>query len=106
MTVLLAVAMVGAGSVVFRLAPLLGAGLIPHRLTVLAGWAGLSVLVAMTVRAVLRYQDPAVPAASLVAAASVGLGLVLAFRGRSVLLAVALGALAYLLLSAAVVAVS
>jgi branched-subunit amino acid transport protein AzlD len=106
MTVLLAVAVVGAGSMVFRLAPLLGAEWIPHRLTVLAGWAGLSVLVAMTVRTVLRHHDPAVPAAPLVAAASVGLGLLLAFRGRSVLLAVAIGGSAYVVLSAAVVALS
>lgn len=43
---------------------------------------------------------------ALVAAASVGLGLLLAFRGRSVLLAVAIGGSAYVVLSAAVVALS
>ena len=64
MSVLIAVAIVGAGSLVFRLAPLLGARRIPDRLTVLAGWAALSVLVAMTVRSVLDHQDPTVPGAA------------------------------------------
>ena len=106
MSVLIAVALVGAGSLVFRLAPLLGARRIPDRLTVLAGWAALSVLVAMTVRGVLDHQDPTVPGAALVAAVSVGLGLVLAFQGRSALLAVVAGGSTYVVLSAAAVAVA
>ncbi len=100
MTVLLAVLVVGAGSLAFRLFPLLGAHRIPERFSVLAGWAGLSVITAMTVRTVLHHQDQAVPAATLVAAVSVGLGLLLAFRGRPVLLSVAVGGSAYLVLSA------
>jgi hypothetical protein len=106
MTVLVAVALVGAGSLVFRLAPLLGAGRIPDRVTVVAGWAALSVLVAMTVRGVLDHQDPTVPGAVLVAAAAVGLGLLLAFQGRSALVAVAAGGATYVVLSAAVGAVA
>ena len=106
MSVLIAVALVGAGSLVFRLVPLLGAHRIPDRLTVLAGWAALSVLVAMTVRSVLDHRDPTVPGAAFVAAASVGLGLLLALHGRSVLLAVAAGGSTYVVLSAAVVAVA
>jgi branched-subunit amino acid transport protein AzlD len=106
MSVLIAVALVGAGSLVFRLAPLLGARRIPDRLTVLAGWAALSVLVAMIVRGVLDHQDPTVPGAGWVAAVSVGLGLVLAFRGRSALLAVVAGGSTYVVLSAAAVAVA
>jgi branched-subunit amino acid transport protein AzlD len=106
MSVLIAVAVVGAGSLVFRLAPLLGARRVPDRPTVLAGWAGLSVLVAMTVRSVLDHRDPTVPGAALVAAVSVGLGLLLAFRGRSALLAVVAGGATYVVLSAAIVTVT
>jgi branched-subunit amino acid transport protein AzlD len=106
MSVLIAVALVGAGSLVFRLAPLVCARRLPDRLTVVAGWAAQSVLVAMTVRSVLDHQDPTVPGAVLVAALSVGLGLLLAFRGRSALLAVAAGGAMYVVLSAAVVAVA
>ena len=106
MNVLIAVLLVGAGSLVFRLAPLLGARRIPDRLTVVAGWAALSVMVAMTVRGVLDHRDPTVPGAGLVAAVSMGLGLLLAFHGRSALLAVAAGGSTYVVLSAAVVAVA
>ena len=106
MSVLIAVALVGAGSLVFRLAPLLGARRIPDRLTVLAGWAAQSVLVAMTVRGVLEHRDAGVPGAVLVAAVSVGLGLLLALRGRSVLLSVAAGGSTYVVLSAAIVTVT
>ena len=106
MSVLVAVAIVGVGSLLFRLGPLLGAHRIPDRLTVLAGWAALSVLVAMAVRSVLDHRDPTVPGAVLVAAVSVGLGFLLAFHGRSPLLAVVAGGSTYVVLSAAVVAVA
>jgi branched-subunit amino acid transport protein len=100
MNVLLAVLAVGGGSLIFRLAPLLGARRLPDGLTRVAAWAGLSVLTAITVRAIAAYRDPAVPAAPLVAALCVGVGLYLAFRGRSLLLAAAAGAGCYLALSA------
>jgi branched-subunit amino acid transport protein len=106
MNVLLAVLAVGGGSLLFRLTPLLGAHRLPDRLSRVAGWAGLSVLTAITVRAVAGHQDPAVPAAPLLAAVSVGAGLYLAFRGRSLLLAAAAGASCYIVLAAAVTAVS
>ena len=106
MTVLIAVLLVGGGSLLLRVVPLLAARSIPDRLTSLAGWAGLSVLAAMTVRAVLHYHDPSVPAARTVAAVSVGLGLLLAFRGRSVLVAVGAGGATYLVLAAILITVS
>ncbi len=106
MTVLLAVLAVGAGSVAFRLLPLLGAHLIPPTATRLAGRAGLSVLAAMTLRAVLLHHDPSAPGAPVLAALSLGAGLFLAYRGRSVLLSVAVGVTSYLLLSAATAALS
>ena len=105
MTVLLAVLAVGAGSLVFRLLPLLGAHRLPDRLARIAGWAGLAVLSAITVRAVALHRDSAVPGAPLLAALSVGAGLALAYRGRSVLVSVASGAATYLVLAAAVAAV-
>ena len=106
MNVLLAVLAVGGGSLLFRLAPLLGARRLPDRLTRVAAWAGLSVLTAITVRAVAAHRDPAVPAAPLLAAVCVGVGLYLAFRGRSLLLAAAAGAGCYVVLAAAVSAAS
>lgn len=102
MSVLLAVLVVGLGSLLFRLAPLLGAERLPDRITRAAAWAGLSVLAAITARSVATHQDASVAQlvpAPLVAAAAVGLGLFLAHRGRSVLVAVATGAAAYLVLS-------
>ena len=104
MTVLLAVLAVGAGSLIFRLAPLLGAERLPDRVTHVAGRAGLAVLAAITVRTVVQHHDPSVPAAPLVAALAVGLGLFLAFRGRSLPLSVATGVASYLVLSAALTA--
>ncbi len=101
MTVLLAVLVVGIGSFALRAAPLLGARHLPDRLTEAAGWAGLAVIAAITVRAVLRHHDTATPGAPLVAAVAVAAGLWLAFRGRSVLLAVAVGCAAYVALATA-----
>ena len=106
MSVVVAVLAVGAGSLLFRLLPLLGANRLPDQVTRVAGWAGLSVLAAITVRAVVTFDDPAVSGAPLVAALAVGAGLYLAFRGRSPLLAVAAGAGCYLVLATALSAVS
>jgi branched-subunit amino acid transport protein len=100
MTVLLAVLAVGAGSLLFRVGPLLGANRLPDRLPVVAGWAGLSVLAAITVRSVLHHEDAGVPAAPLLAALAVGSCLVLAFRGRSLLVATGVGGAAYVALAA------
>jgi len=104
MTVLVAVLVVGAGSLVFRLLPLLGAQRLPERVTTVAGWTGLCLLAALTVRTVVSHHDtslPAVPALPpVLAAVSVGAGLLLAFRGRSTLVAVAAGGATYVLLSA------
>jgi branched-subunit amino acid transport protein AzlD len=104
MTVPLAVLVVGVGSLVFRLLPLLGARRLPERLTTVAGWTGLCLLAALTVRTVVQHQDPSLPdvpgVAPLLAAVSVGAGLLLAFRGRSTLLAVSAGGTTYVLLAA------
>ena len=62
MSVALAVAIVGAGSLMLRLLPLVGATLIPDRLSVHAARAAMAVLAAMTVRTVLRHRDDALPA--------------------------------------------
>jgi branched-subunit amino acid transport protein AzlD len=104
MSVLLTVVVVGMGSLLFRLVPLLGARRLPERLTTVAGWTGLCLLAALTVRTVVQHQDPSLPGApglpAVVAAVSVGAGLVLAFRGRSALLAVTAGGATYVVLSA------
>lgn len=101
MTVLLAVTVVGAGSLLLRLVPLLGSRRMPERLAEVAGWAGLAVIATMSVRAVLAIEDPAVPGAPLVAAMATTVGLLLALRGRSVLVAVAVGLSTYVVTGAA-----
>lgn len=106
MSVVLAVTFVGAGSLLFRLLPLLGARRIPAGLTSAAPWAGLAVLAAMTVRSVLGHQDSTVPAPQAVAALAVSVGLLIALRGRSLLSAVGGGALTYLAIAAALAALS
>lgn len=99
MTTVLALVAVGAGSLLFRTMPLLGAARIPDAAARVAGWAGMSVLAAIVVRAVLHHQDAGVPLAVPVAVVSVGLGLVLAARGRHVSVVLGAGAGCYLLLS-------
>lgn len=96
MNVGIAVLVVGLGSLAFRLVPLVAARRVPARLSTVAGWAGVAVLAAYTVRAVLQHHDPAVPAASLVAAFAVGAGLLVAVRRGSVLLAIGACAAVYL----------
>lgn len=100
MSVLVAVLVVGLGSLLFRMVPLVGAHRLPDRVAEAAGFAGVAVIAAITVRTVLHHQDSSVPAAPLVAALAVGVGLLLAFRGRPVPIAVAAGLASYLLLSA------
>jgi branched-subunit amino acid transport protein len=98
--VLLAVLAVGAGSVAFRLVPLLTGRQIPPALARGASWAGLSVIAGITVRSTLLLEDPGVPLAPVAAVLSVGAGLVLALRGRSVLVAVGAGCASYVVLAA------
>lgn len=105
MTVVIAVTAVGLGSLVLRLMPLLGAHRLPDKLARVAGWAGLSVLAAITVRAVALHRNSEVSGAPLVAAISVVAGLALAHRGRSVLVSVASGAATYLFLAAVLAAI-
>jgi branched-subunit amino acid transport protein len=101
MSVLIAVVVVGFGSLLFRAVPLVGAHRLPVRLAEAAGFAGLAVIAAITVRAVLLHEDGSIPAAPLVAALAVGLGLLLASRGHGVPVAVGAGLASYLLLAAA-----
>jgi branched-subunit amino acid transport protein len=106
MTMLWAVVGVGIGSLVFRVVPLASAGQLPERLSRVAGWTGLAVISALSVRAVLQVEDPSIPGASLVAAVSVATGLLLAHRGSSVLVAVGVGGSTYLIIAAAVAALT
>jgi len=102
MNVLLAVGVVGLGSLVLRLAPILGSERLPERVARASGRAGLAVLAALVVRSVVTHQDASLSGptlAPLVAVVAVGLGLFLAYRGRSVLTTVAAGAATYALLS-------
>jgi branched-subunit amino acid transport protein len=99
MTVLLAVLVVGAGSLAFRLGPLLGADRIPDAVTRVAGWAGLSMLAAVVVRTVVRHDDPVTSVAPLLGAAAVAVCLLLTASGRSLLLAVGAGGTTYLALT-------
>lgn len=102
MTTVIALVLVGAGSLAFRLLPLLGAARVPEAVSRAATWAGLSVLVAVTVRGVLHHQDGSIPWPVAVALVSVGLGLAVAARGRSTLVVLGVGAGTYLVLSTAV----
>ena len=101
MSVVIAILVVGLGSLLFRAVPLVGAHRLPVRLAEAAGFAGLAVIAAVTVRSVLHHQDGSIAAAPLVGALAVGVGLLLAFRGRSVPVAVGVGLASYLLVVAA-----
>ncbi len=98
MNVLLAVLVVGAGSIAFRVVPLVTGQQISPTLAQGAGWAGLSVIAGITVRSVLLLHDDATYLAPLAAVVAVAAGLALAFRGRSILLAVAVGCASYVVL--------
>jgi len=104
MSVAIAVAVVGVGSLMLRLLPLVGATLIPDRLSVHAARAAMAVLAATTVRTVLRHGDDdlagSLVTAPVLAALAVGLGLWLAYRGRSVLVASGVGLASYVVLAA------
>lgn len=100
MTTVLALLAVGLGSLGYRLLPLLGAAHVPDQVSRVAGWAGLSVLVAVTVRGVLHHRDDATPGAVAVAVLAVALGLVLAARRLPMPVVLAVGAGCYLLVAA------
>ncbi len=100
MTVLFAILAVALGSLLFRVVPLLSAGRLPEQVTQAAAWAGLAVVAGISVRSILLFEDGSVPAAPVAAAVSVAAGLALAFRGRSVLVAVGVGTSTYLVISA------
>ena len=106
MRTVIALVIVGAGSLAYRLLPLLGAARVPEPVSRAAGWAGLSVLAAVTVRGVLHHEDGSIPWAVPVALVSVTLALVVAARGRHLLVVLAVGAGGYLALSALVAAVA
>jgi branched-subunit amino acid transport protein len=96
MSVLLAVLVVGFGSLVFRVVPLLSPRHLPQWLTQGTAWAGMAVIAGISVRSVLLHEDTSIRFAPALAALAVLAGLVLAYRGRSVLAAVAVGVSAYL----------
>ena len=100
MNVLLAFLAVGLGSMAFRLLPLVTGRQIPATVARGASWAGMAVIAGMTVRSTLLIEDPSVPAAPVVAVLSVSVGLVLAFRGHSVLVAVGAGCASYVVMAA------
>jgi branched-subunit amino acid transport protein len=97
-TTLLAVLVVGVGSLAFRLTPLLGARRLPEALVRVAARAGMSALAALVVRTVVQHRDPSVPDAPLLAALSLATGLAVAALGRPVLVALAAGTACYLAL--------
>ena len=104
MTVLLVVLVVGVGSLLFRLVPLLSPRQLPQWVTDGAAWAGIAVIAGISVRSLLLHEDASIPIAPVLAALAVLAGLVLAFRGRSVLVAVGVGVSAYLVGSVALAA--
>jgi branched-subunit amino acid transport protein len=81
--------------------PLVGARRLPDRVAAFAEYAGMAVLAAIVVRAVVLHRDPGVPGAPLVALVATASGLLVAYRGRSVLTSVATGAATYLAITAA-----
>ncbi|HSE09276.1 MAG TPA: AzlD domain-containing protein [Nocardioidaceae bacterium] len=98
-TTLVALLLVGAGSLAYRLLPLLGAARVPDQVSRVAGWAGVSVLAAVVVRGVLNHRDDSIPWAVPVALVSVAVGLYCAVRGRPPLVVLAVGAGTYLVAS-------
>ena len=76
MSTLAVVLAVTAGSLAFRLVPLLGWVAVPHQAARVARGAGVAAMTAMVVRGVLEHRDHGVPGAGAVAAAAVAVGLV------------------------------
>lgn len=99
MTLLAAVAIVAAGSLLLRAVPLLTARHVPERLADAAGWAGLGVIAAMTVRGLLGPSPGCGLVTQLPALLAAGVGVLLAVRRVPTLIAVASGLGTYLLLA-------
>jgi hypothetical protein len=78
----------------------------PEKLTGAAGWAGLAGIAGISVRSVLLFEDRSTAGAPVLAPVSVAIGLALAFRGRSVLVAVGVGGATHLIISAALAAIA
>jgi branched-subunit amino acid transport protein len=106
MTTLLALLIVGAGSLAFRALPLVGAARIPDEVSRVAGWAGVAVLTAVAVRGVLEHRDGSIPYAVPVAVVATAVALTAAVRGRSMLTVLGIGAGSYLVLAAVLGAVT
>ena len=102
MTVAIAVLVVGLGSLLFRTLPLLAARRLPDRLATHAEHAGLAVLAALIVRAVVLHRDAHLTTAPLVALAATAVALVVAYRGRSLLVAVVAGGATYVAMAAVI----
>ena len=99
MTTVVALLLVGAGSLAFRALPLLGATRLPDAVSTVAGWAGVSVLTAVAVRGVLDHRDDSIPWAVPVAVTSTAVAMAVAARGRGMLVVLSMGAGTYLALS-------
>jgi branched-subunit amino acid transport protein len=104
MTVAVAVLIVGVGSLLFRAVPLMAAARLPDRVAEQAEYAGVAVLTALVLRAVVLHRNPDVPTAPVVAFVATTAGLVFAYRGHSALTAVAAGAATYVVITAALAA--
>ena len=99
MTTVVALLIVGAGSLAYRLLPLLGAARVPEAVSRVAGWAGVSVLAAVTVRGVLHHHDRSIPWSVPVAVVALAVALAVAARGRGNLVVLGAGAGTYFGLS-------
>jgi branched-subunit amino acid transport protein len=102
MSTLAVVLAVTAGSLAFRLVPLLGWVAVPEQAARVARGAGVAAMTAMVVRGVMEHRDPGVPAAGAVAVAAVAVGLAVATRGRSLGVVLVSGLATYGVLASAV----
>jgi branched-subunit amino acid transport protein len=102
MSTLAVVLAVTAGSLAFRLVPLLGLVAVPEQAARVARGAGVAAMTAMVVRGVLEHRDPGLPGAGVIAGAAVAVGLAVATRGRSLGVVLLCGLAAYGVLASAV----
>jgi branched-subunit amino acid transport protein len=102
MSTLVVVLVVTAGSLAFRLVPLLGLVTVPEQAARVARGAGVAAMTAMVVRGVLEHRDAGLPGAGVIAGAAVAVGLAVATRGRSLGVVLLCGLAAYGALASAV----